>query len=403
MTGARRNLRVTHVITRLIVGGAQENTVSTVLGLRRKPGLDVQLISGTPEPGQGSLEYQFGGCRESLLLTPLLVRPIKPLVDFKALRALSRLFRSQRPDLVHTHSGKAGILGRWAAAIARTPIIVHSIHGPSFGPWQSAKANLLYRTLERAAGRVTTHFVTVAHAMIEQYLAAGIGSPEEYTRIFSGFPLEPFLASANSPALRARYGIAPDDLVIGKIARFFDLKGHDDLFEVMPAFFSEFPKACFLLIGGGPLESRFQEMAAANPKLKGRVVFTGLVSPNDIPALTGIMDCLVHLSRREGLPRALPQALAAGKPVIAYDCDGASEACLPGQTGLLISPGDKAGLLEALRRLAGDPGLRAQLGAAGQAFVRERFSVERMVNETWALYLRLFRLKHLAVPESMEC
>jgi glycosyltransferase involved in cell wall biosynthesis len=389
MTGARRPIAVIHVITRLIVGGAQENTISTVLGLRARSDFKVKLLSGPPEPEQGSLEREFRDDPEALTITPLLVRPIRPLTDFQALLQLAKIFRAEKPAIVHTHSGKAGILGRWAAWLQRTPIIVHGIHGPSFGPWQSAGANFAFRNIERVSGRVTTHFVTVANAMIDQYLAAGIGPREKYTRIFSGFRLEPFLYSRNDPGLRARYGIAPDDFVIGKIARLFELKGHDDLFEIMPDFLREVPNARFLLIGGGPWEGRFKEMASANPTLRGKVIFTGLVSPEEIPAFTGMMDVLVHLSLREGLPRALPQALAAAKPVLAYDCDGAGEVCISGETGFLVPAHNKTLLLEDLKRLAGDPALRARLGATGREFVRERFSVERMVGETETFYKRL--------------
>src|SRR5262249_48162925 len=151
-------------------------------------------------------------------------------------------------------------------------------------------------------------------------------------------------------------------------ARLFMLKGHDDLFEIMPEFLHAFPNARFLLVGGGPWENRFKEMASANPTLQGKVIFTGLVSPEEIPALTGMMDILVHLSLREGLPRALPQALAAAKPIVAYDCDGAGEVCISGETGFLVPARNKKLLLEDLKRLAGDPALRARLGANGREF-----------------------------------
>src|SRR5262249_3593930 len=154
----------------------------------------------------------------------------------------------------------------------RVPIIVHGIHGPSFGPWQSGLANFVFRSLECAAGRVTTHFVAVANAMIEQYLAAGIGTRERYTRIFSGFRLEPFLQARNDLSLRKQLGLGSEDLVVGKIARLFELKGHDELFALMPGFLARFPNARFLLIGGGPWEPRFKDLVAATPALRGKVV-----------------------------------------------------------------------------------------------------------------------------------
>src|SRR5689334_3888797 len=183
-------MRVTHVITRLIVGGAQENTAYSVLGLKDKPDLQVDLISGLSGGPEGSLESRFANYPGMLRVLPELVRPIRPWQDWRALGALREIFRRERPDIVHTHSGKAGVLGRLAASRAGIPIIVHTIHGPSFGPFQGAAANFLFRQAEQKAAKVTTHFVTVADAMKRQYLAAGIGRPEQYTRVFSGFNLE---------------------------------------------------------------------------------------------------------------------------------------------------------------------------------------------------------------------
>ncbi len=406
-------MRVTHVITRLIVGGAQENTIASVLGLRQKPGLDVSLACGPSTGPEGSLadmvaREAFGAsgaqsearsrtldarpstlCSPPLLtIVPELVRPVHPLKDWLALRGLTKLFGVQRPDLVHTHSGKAGVLGRLAASRAGVPIIVHTIHGPSFGPFQGAFANFIFRAAERRVSRLTTHFVVVAEAMKTQYLAAGIGRPEQYTKIFSGFNLEPYLEAKNDAQLRARWGISPQDFVIGKIARLFKLKGHDDLFAVAPELVRRCPQMKFLLVGDGQWRSRF-EQRARTAGLEKHFIFTGLVQPHEVPALVGLMDVLVHLSRREGLPRALPQALAAARPVVAYDCDGAREICFDKETGFLLQPGDLAGLTDRLLRLAGDTTLRARLGQRGQRFVGEHFGVERLVDSLYHLYMQL--------------
>ena len=381
-------MRVTHVITRLIVGGAQENTVATVLGLRRIPGVTVQLVSGPTQGPEGSLAGEPGLDPRVLSLVPELVRPVHPWKDLRALRRLTRLFELTRPDIVHTHSGKAGILGRWAARRAAVPIIIHTIHGPSFGAFQSPAANFIFSRAEQVAARVTDHFTVVADAMKDQYLAAGIGRPEQYTKIFSGFPLEPFLAAVNEPARRAQYGLQPEDFVIGYIARLFKLKGHDDLFAAAPELVRRCPRIKFLLLGDGPWRLRFETRARA-AGLAGHFVFTGLVPPAEVPGLVGVMDALIHLSRREGLARALPQALAAARPVIAWDCDGAREVCLDGQTGFLLRPGDLTGLTNRLLQLADDPGLRTQLGLRGRALVRDNFTIDKMVADTHALYLRL--------------
>lgn len=381
-------MRVTHVITRLIVGGAQENTVASVLGLHSKPGLDVDLISGPATGKEGSLENCFAGHPCRLTILPELVRPVHPWNDFHALRRLTEIFRRTRPDLVHTHSGKAGILGRLAAHRAGVPLIVHTIHGPSFGDFQGPLANAIFRAAERHAARVTTHFVSVAQAMTEQYLAAGLGRREQYTRIFSGFPLAPFLAATNDLALRKQLGLQPDDFVVGKIARLFALKGHADLFAAAPELVRRCPRLKFLLVGDGEWRERFETKVHALG-LEKHFIFTGLLPPAEVPRYVGIMDALVHLSRREGLARALPQALAAARPVIAYDCDGAREVCLENETGFLIPPGDLRQFSEKLLLLASDAARRERLGRRGQELVRENFTMEKMVDDLHALYLRL--------------
>ena len=385
-------MRVTHVITRLIVGGAQENTVASVLGLKDKPGLRVDLISGLSEGPEGSLENQFSSFPGMLRIMPELVRPIRPWKDLRAMRNLRELFNREKPDIVHTHSGKAGVVGRLAAAQARVPIIVHTIHGPSFGRFQSAVPNLVFRFAEQRAARVTTQFVTVADAMKTQYLAAGIGRAEQYTRIFSGFNLQPFLTAANNPALRDRFGIDPGDIVVGKIARLVELKGHDDLFTIAPALVRKCPKIKFLLVGDGHGREQFDQRARALG-LQGHFAFAGLVPPEAVARLVGIMELVVHLSLREGLARALPQALAAARPVVAYDCDGAAEVCVENETGFLVRPGDLNTLQQRILQLAEDPRLRERLGQRGREFVRELFPVQRMVDDLHALYLKLQRAR----------
>jgi glycosyltransferase involved in cell wall biosynthesis len=230
--------------------------------------------------------------------------------------------------------------------------------------------------------------VVVADALKRQYLNAGIGHPDQYTKIFSGFPLEPFLAATNDLQIRAKLGLTRDDIVIGKIARLFKLKGHDDLLTIAPELVRLCPQVKFLLVGDGAWRGRLEHQARALG-LEKHVVFTGLVAPAAVAPLVGIMDMLVHLSLREGLPRALSQALAAARPVVAYNADGASEVCLENETGFLLQPGDLPGLSERLLRLARDPTLRGRLGRRGQQFVQQRFAVQTMVGDLYQLYLRL--------------
>ncbi len=381
-------MRVTHIITRLVVGGAQENTVASVLGLRQKSGVEVHLLSGPTTGPEGSLEPELARAPDLLTRVPALVRPVHPLKDWLALRQLEKILREQKPNIVHSHSGKAGILGRLAARRAGVPVIIHHIHGPSFGPFQGWLANWIFTAAERYAAGVTTHFVCSAQAMTRLYLAAGIGRPEMYSRIFSGFPVEPFLNATNDPALRSRLGLNENHFVIGKIARLFKLKGHADLLAAFQKILPQTPHARLLLVGDGALRNEIENQVRALG-LQGKVVFTGLVPPGEVPRYVGIMDCLAHLSSREALSRALPQALAAGKPVVAYDFDGADEVCLEGETGFLVHTGDIAAVAQRLLQLANDAPLRERLGHNGQQFVRENFAVEQMVDNLYHLYLKL--------------
>jgi glycosyltransferase involved in cell wall biosynthesis len=381
-------MRVTHIITRLVVGGAQENTVASVLGLRQKPGVEVHLLSGPTTGPEGSLESELARLPDLLTRVPALVRPVHPLKDWLALRQLEKILRQQRPDIVHTHSGKAGILGRLAARRAGVPVIIHHIHGPSFGPFQGWPANWIFTAAERYAARATTHFVCSARAMTRLYLAAGIGRSEMYTRVFSGFPVEPFVNATNDPALRRQLGLNENHFVIGKIARLFKLKGHADLLAAFQKILPQIPEARLLLVGDGTWRNEIENQARAFG-LQGKVIFTGLVPPGEVPRYVGIMDCLAHLSSREALSRALPQALAAGKPVVAYDFDGADEVCLEGETGFLVRTGDIDTVAQRLQQLASDAPLRERLGRRGQQFVRENFAVEQMVDNLYHLYLKL--------------
>ena len=394
-------MRVIHVITRLVIGGAQENTIATVLGLHGKSGVKVSLISGPTAGAEGSLESAFKNVPELFSVLPELVRPIRPLKDFRALKKLEYCFRQQKPDIVHTHSGKAGILGRLAAKRAGVPVVIHTIHGPSFGNFQDAASNFIFRAAEIKAARATTHFIVVADAMKQQYLDAGIGRPEQYTKIFSGFILEPFLAAKNDPELRKKLGVAPDDFVVGKIARLFKLKGHDDLFAVAPDLVRRNPKIKFLLVGDGEWRGRFEQLAKSSG-LEKHFIFTGLVTPAEVPKYVGVMDALVHLSLREGLPRALPQALAGGKPVIAYDCDGAREVCLDGRTGFLIPPRDLKNVTAKIIQLANDSALQKNLGRCGAQFIRENFAVEKMVDDIYNLYQKLAAERGLSFPSPRQ-
>jgi glycosyltransferase involved in cell wall biosynthesis len=385
-------MRIGHVITRLIVGGAQENTVSSCIGLR-KLGHDVDLVIGPQTGPEGSLYDQAKAAGVPIIIVHELRRAPNPWLDVSACLALRRLFLRRRYDVVHTHSGKAGLAGRIAAKLARVPIIVHTIHGPSFYEYQNPIANWAFRWAEQVAGACTTQFVSVADAMTEQYLAAGIGTPGKYVTIHSGMNIEAFLNASRDHSFRESLGISENDLVVGKIARLFRLKGHEYLFAAAPRIVAAVPNVKFLLVGDGIYRARFERLVA-NMGLRNHFIFTGLVPPQEIPRYIASMDVVAHLSLREGLPRALPQALACGKPVVAFDVDGAREVCLDGDTGLLVQAKDVNALADAVIQLLQDKALAHRMGAQGRELVKERFSEVRMVQQLDELYRRLWVARH---------
>jgi len=380
-------MKVCHVITRLIVGGAQENTIATCIGLRER-GYDVDLAIGPQTGPEGSLYEQARASAIPIVMIEELRRGPDPWLDFRACLALYRLFTERGYRIVHTHSGKAGFLGRLAAKLAGVPFVVHTIHGPSFYEYQNPLGNWLYRSAEQVAGEWTTQFVAVAQAMKEKYLAAGIGRSSQYSTVYSGMDVEAFVRAKPDPTLRAALGLSDNDLVVGKVARLFRLKGHEFLFEAAPQIIAAVPNVKFLLVGDGILRPKW-ERAARGMGLQDRFVFAGLVPPERIARYVAQMDVLVHLSLREGLPRTLPQALACGKPVVAFDVDGAREICLDGQTGYLLRAGDSYGLARRVTRLLEDRQLATTLGIRGRDLVKELFSVERMVQQIDGLYQQL--------------
>jgi glycosyltransferase involved in cell wall biosynthesis len=378
-------MRIVHIITRLIIGGAQENTLISCQGQHDR-GHDVTLITGPPRGPEGSLmdRAMAGGYRVEVLDD--LRRAISPYRDHRAHWSLVRRLEQVRPDVVHTHSSKAGILGRWAAERARVPFIVHTIHGLAFTASTNPLANGAYKWLERNTAPLTDKIVCVADAMREQSLAAGIGRPNQYVTIYSGMETGPFL---NPPVprdqVRRRLRLEDRHVVVGTIARLFHLKGHDDLLTIARQLCAVHPNLRFLWVGDGLLRNRFAARIAAMD-LSDRFILTGLIPPQQVPELVAAMDLVAHPSRREGLARALPQGSLAGKPVIAYDIDGNREGVLHEQTGLLLPPFERSALQGAIDRLARDADLRQQMGQAGRAFALARFDAKVMVDTLEALY-----------------
>lgn len=378
-------MKIIHIITRMILGGAQENTLFTVEGLLCR-GHDVLLVTGPAIGPEGDLLQRARDHNVPIAMVGSMRRAINPVLDAIAFLKLIFIIARFRPDVVHTHSSKAGILGRLAARLCRVPIIIHTIHGLPFHQYQCALLNWLYILLERWCARYTNRIISVADAMSTQAAAVRVARPEQFVTIYSGMEVEPFLeARSHRERVRSELGIGEDELVIGKIARLSDLKGHGYLFDAIPGVLERFPNARFVLVGDGwlteTLKARARELGIAD-----RLIFTGLVPPARIPELLGAMDVVVHTSLREGLARVLPQALIAGVPVVSYDVDGAREVVLDGRTGFLVKPKATRELAEAMCRLLGSSELRTEMGQTGQKLCTDRFRAERMVEKIEATY-----------------
>jgi len=381
-------MHVVHYITRLIVGGAQENTLLTVEDQQHLFGDKVTLITGPGLGPEGSLEPRARAANLDLRLISDSRRSLHPWRDWQTYRQVVKLLREIRPQILHTHSSKAGIIGRAAAARLKIPC-VHTIHGASFHVGQSSLAFGAYRWLERRAAPMTSKFISVCDAMTDQYVQAGIASRDQYVTVYSGFDVEPFLNPPRPPhVVRSELGLKPDDIVIGKVARLFPLKGHEFLVKAAKGVLDRSPQVKFLLVGDGILRPEFErEMLAAG--IRDRFVFAGLVPPSQVPELIHAMDIVVHTSVWEGLARVLPQGLIAGKPVVSYDIDGAREVVIPGQTGFLLPPRSIDELTTALCELAGNAEMRQQFGATGRARFTDQFRHQTMTRQIREVYARI--------------
>ncbi len=443
-------LRILHISTRLILGGSQENTVLSCEGQARL-GHEVHLAFGPIYGPEGSLLERVqefnrrcaSGAEPARPITthvvPHLVRAVNPWADWRCSAELRRLIRELKPDIVHTHSSKAGILGRAAAwsvlhAARGTqhagPAIVHTIHGPPFmplegGPLKRARTrikNLIYTLAERSAARRCHTIISVADAMTREFLRRGIGRPDQYVTVASGMEVELFLSAPTGEdraSVRSGLGLAPGDFVVGTVARLAEHKGHDDLLDALSDDLRAHPHWRLLWVGDGWWRQRLLARAralglavveldrsaendrdakgrsdglkenpppSAAPPLSAQILLTGLVPPHRVPGLVRAMDVLAHPSYREGLPRTVPQALLCAVCPVAYDVDGTGEVCRDMQTGRLVPAADRAALGDAVRWLAGHTREREAMALRGRDECRERFSARTMVQALEQVY-----------------
>ena len=372
-------IKVAHIITRLDFGGAQGNTLYTAASLDRAR-FDPFIIAG---PG-GRLKPEAGQSR--LVTAGRLAREISPVGDIAAFFELRRLIKGEAPDVVHTHSSKAGILGRLAAAAAGVPAVVHTFHGFGFHPRQNFLKRAFYVLLERVCAGLSDALVFVSRSNMETARAAGIGAPAKYRLIRSGVKLSSYPARIDRNAVRAALGLAPDSLVVLSIGNAKPQKNPGHFIEAAARLASARPAARFVFVGGGE-ELDSLRARARGLGLEKTCLFTGW--REDSPELLAAADVFVLTSLWEGLPRALVEALRTGLPAVCYATDGVTDILKEGVNGFPVPQGDLGAFCAALARVLDDKALREKLGAGAEATDLAEFDIDYMVRQQEELYSAL--------------
>lgn len=376
-------IKVAHIITRLDFGGAQANTLYTASALDRRR-FDAFIVAG---PG-GILERRAEPGR--LIAARRLVREINPFKDLAAFFELKALLRRLGPLVAHTHSSKAGILGRLAAAAAGVPVLVHTFHGFGFHPRQNFLKRSLFVLLEKYCARFTDALIFVSRSNMETARAAGIGSAEQYRLIRSGVKLAGYPAAVDRAAKRAELGLSAGDTVVLSIGNAKPQKNPRHFLEAAARLSALHPSARFVFAGGGE-ELEALRAATRDRGLEKTCLFTGW--REDSAELLAASDIFVLTSLWEGLPRSLVEAFRTGLPAVCYRTDGVTDLLRDGVNGFSAEPGDLNAFCTALSGLLGDAALRARLAAGAAATDLREFDIDYMVRQQEDLYAELLAKK----------
>jgi glycosyltransferase involved in cell wall biosynthesis len=374
-----KRLKVAHIITLLELGGAQQNTLYTVQHLDRAKFEPVLLC------GRGAIldeETSRLDCRVRFLRT--LVRPVNPLLDFLAFFELFLVLRQERPYIVHTHSSKAGILGRWAARWAGVPVIVHTFHGFGFTPTQKKWIRRLYVFLERNAARVSRVLIAVSKSNLEEAVGLGIGRRDQFRLIRSGVPLRLYTAIGhrlNSPA--EDLTLSPEQKLVVTIGPFKPQKNLLDFVRAAAKIHAEYASARFLIVGDGALRGEIEAEIRRHGLEK---VFFLPGWRRDIPNIFMRADVFVMTSLWEGLPRALVEAMAAGLPCVANAVDGVKDVLTDGQTGYLVPPHRPDITADRVLHLLRRPDEAMRMGQTARQSIGIEFDIDEMVRRQEELY-----------------
>jgi glycosyltransferase involved in cell wall biosynthesis len=389
-SGANQPIDVLHLITRLIVGGAQENTMYSAQLLDQYL-YTIDVVSGIQTGSEGSLIDEIKSRGISLSFIPELVRELNPILDLIALVKLILLIRKKKYSIVHTHSSKAGILGRLAARISGVPIIVHTIHGWSFHDHMSPILRSLYVNLERITASFSDRLIVVAVSDIQKGLQEKIASESKYTLIRSAFPVDEFTSKKiDRKKVRQSLGIPITSPVLGNVGRFSFQKNPLDWIKIASKVGKRLPDCYFLMVGDGPLRHDAERLMETEC-IRDRVITTGL--RRDIPQMLKAMDVFLLTSLWEGLPRVIPQAMLMELPVIAYRTDGAAEAISHGKTGFLCEQGDLTTAAEYCCNLLTDKELCHKIGARSKQYASQNFNLSKMIDQIENIYLELLHQK----------
>jgi glycosyltransferase involved in cell wall biosynthesis len=381
-----RRIPVLRVIARLNVGGPALHVAYLSSGLTPR-GYDTTLVAGTIARGEESMAYVAEKAGVRLVTLPSLSREIAPLHDAVAAFRLARLIREVRPTILHTHTAKAGTVGRVAAILAgdaRPPIVIHTFHGHVlqgyFGPTKSA----VFRLLERMLAKVTTVLVAVSPEVRDDLVRLGVAPADKFAVIRLGIELEQRVATAvPREETRRRLGVPPERFVVGWLGRMTGVKQTQDLLTVLATLRENGVDAGLLVVGDGPDRVAFEERARSLD-LARDCLFLGY--QEDVAPWYSAMDAVALPSGNEGTPVTVIEALAAGKPVVAYAVGGVPDVIRDGIDGFLVERGDTSAIAERLAQLAADPELGVRLGAAGRERVLERYGVGRLLDDVDRLY-----------------
>ncbi len=391
-------IRVLHVITRLILGGAQENTLLTVAHLDRMR-YKVTLASGPTTGPEGTLEDRIPS---DIAFEPIpeLVRDPHPVKDMIALRRLYALMRRGQYHIVHTHTTKAGLLGRIAAGLARVPIVVHTPHGHAFHGYLNSAGSRALQWVERQFARWTDRIICLTEAERQDHLRFCVGPPEKFEVIHSGVDIERFRRArlASSHHSRRAFGLPEDGPLVGCVARLVPVKGVRHLLEAVPLVRAAVPQAAVVFVGDGPLRGELERRAAVL-QLNGAVTFLGL--RRDVADIVALCDVVVLPSLNEGMGRAAVEAFAAGRPVVGSRISGIQDVITDGQTGLLVPPADPNALAHAIIRCLASPALSDAMGRRAQGEA-ERYSLIQMIAKIDRLYTGLLATRPVREAASFE-